>query len=108
MAIGTVSCLLLAAGCANVSTSKFTFSDGDKTVSVEIPKEIVARNLKVEIDAQNGKASVSADEMISSNQETIAAQASRESKVLQKSSDLVGKVTEGAVKGAVKGVVPSP
>lgn len=94
-------CGLLLVSCANVSTTRFTFIDGNKSVIVEMPKEIVAENLKVSINASSGVAEIEATYLTSENTGTIRAQAVREGQV-------VGKAAEGAAKGAVKGAIPVP
>jgi hypothetical protein len=71
-----------------------------------MPKEISAKNLKVKIDAKNGVATISADQIVTKNQGTLEAGGKREANNLKEASGLVGDLTEGAVKGAMKGVVP--
>lgn len=90
-------------GCANVSTTKFSYSDpnGSK-VMIEMPKEVDAKDLRVEIDAKLGMATITASSWISRNVETIAAQAKREENV----NELVEKASEGVTRGAIKGIVP--
>lgn len=99
--------IITLSGCANVSTTVFKYHDIDgSTVLVEMPKEIEAKELVVEINAKNGTATIAAKEWSSRNAETIDAQAKREEKNLGKIGGLVEKGSEGAARGAVKGVVP--
>lgn len=96
--------LLALSGCANVSTTKFTYSEPNgATVTVEMPKELEAKNLIVDINAKDGRAIIHADIIKTLNVETINAQAARESSVSQAISK---SLTEGAVEGAMKGIVP--
>jgi hypothetical protein len=87
--------LLAISGCANVSTTRFTFVDpkGSKVI-VEMPKEIEASDLKVFINAIEGSARIEASEWSSKNVDGIKAQGERES-----------AITENAVKGAVEGAI---
>lgn len=94
---------LLFIGCANVSTTKFSYSDpnGSK-VSIEMPKEVDAKELRVEIDAKLGTATITAKEWFSRNVDTIKAQGKREENV----NELVEKASEGVTRGAIKGIIP--
>lgn len=96
-------------GCANVSTTVFSYSDGQGgKVLVEMPKEIEAKDLHVSINAKTGTATITAKEWSSKNEKTIAAQANREEKAITQVGGLVEKGTEGAARGAMKGLVPVP
>lgn len=90
-------------GCQNVSTTKFSYSDPNGSrVSIEMPKEVDAKDLRVEIDAKLGMATITAKEWVSRNVETINSQAKREKNV----NELVEKASEGVTRGAIKGIVP--
>lgn len=95
--------ILLFVGCANVASTKFSFSDTNgASVTVEMPKEVDAKDLRVEIDAKNGIAKIIASSWISRNVETINAQSKREENV----NELVEKASEGVTRGAIKGIIP--
>lgn len=90
-------------GCANVSTTKFSYSDPNGSrVSIEMPKEVDAKDLRVEIDAKLGIATITAKEWSSRNVDTIRAQAKREKNV----NELIEKASEGVSRGAIKGIIP--
>lgn len=96
--------LLVLSSCANVSTTKFIYSEPNGvSLTVEMPKELEAKNLIVNINAKEGTATIHADTIKTLNVETINAQANRESSVSQAISK---SLTEGVVEGAMKGVVP--
>lgn len=95
---------MVLSGCANVSTTKFIYQEANGvSVVVEMPKELEAKNLSVEINAKEGKAFIKADSIQTLNVDTIKAQSSRESKFTE---SLSKGVSEGAVKGAMKGIIP--
>jgi hypothetical protein len=101
--------VLALTGCANVSTTVFRYSDGQGgSVMVEMPKEIEAKDLHVSINAKTGTALITAKEWSSKNSETIDSQAKREAQVLDKAGGLVEKGSEGAARGAMKGLIPVP
>lgn len=89
-------------GCANTTTSKYKFSTADgKSGSIELPKDIHATGLKIKTSSG---AVIEADEITSIGRvDQTLAQGQREEANLGKASDIAGKVTEGAVKGAIKG-----
>lgn len=93
-------------GCANVSTTRLTYSRDGATMTIEMPKELEAKNLRVELDPATGKATLSADAITTRNVETIKAQGQREAQAVKAAGTLAEKVSEGAAKGAVKGLVP--
>lgn len=96
-------------GCTSFPTAIFKYSDGQGgMVALEISKEIEAKELNVTINAKEGTATISAKEWSSKSKEAIEAQGSREAEVLDKSSKLVERAAEGAARGAVKAIVPSP
>lgn len=97
---------LLLSSCANVSTTRLVFKNEDSTLMVEMPKEMEAKNLRIEYDSQQGAFKITSDSWISTNQGTLTAQSLREKMFLEGSSVLVEKATEGAVRGAMKGVIP--
>lgn len=93
-------------GCANVSTTKFIYRDvSGISVTVEMPKEMEAKKLVVDINAKAGTARITADAIQTLNVETINAQARRESSITK-------SVTEGAaaglIEGAAKAIIPIP
>lgn len=93
-------------GCANVSTTTFTYKDEDgASVTIEMPKELEAKNLVVEINAQEGTATIKADFIQTLNVATIEAQAGRESAISE-------SLSKGAAKGVIEGIkdsiVPTP
>lgn len=80
-------------GCANVSTTKYTYTGKDgSTMSIEMPKEVDAQNFKVDMDPTTGKASVTADKITTKNVETIKAQAARETQNIKAAGDVTKKV----------------
>lgn len=88
-------------GCQNVSTTKFSYSDPNGSrVSIEMPKEVDAKDLRVEIDAKMGTATITAKEWFSRNVETINSQGERESKSVEKAAK---GIAEGVIDG-VKGM----
>lgn len=93
---------LLFCSCANVSTTKFIYTEpSGKTLSLEMPKEVNATDLKVKIDPKTGVCSIEAKKWETRNVETITAQGDRESKIAEKS-------VKGAVEGAIKGMKGVP
>lgn len=97
---------LLCAGCQNVSTSRMIFKTPTQTLEIEMPKEMVASDLDVRINAETGNVSIRAAKITTKNQGTIAAQGERERGNLDEANKITGKVVEGAVTGVLKGVVP--
>lgn len=96
--------LLLIAGCA-VPSARFTYTEPNGgTLAVEMQKEIKAKNLKINIDAKTGIATITADAWESRSVDIIEAEAQRE----KVATELIGKITEGAVKGAMKSLAPIP
>lgn len=85
-------------GCANVAATRFEYTDnvGGK-LTVEMPKEVDAKDLKISIDPKNSIISITATSWTSRNVETIAAQGERETGIAE-------GISEGAVKGAIKGI----
>lgn len=89
--------ILILTSCANVSTTKFIYRDASgASVTIELPKEMEAKKLVVDINAKEGIAHITADSMQTLNVDTIKAQAGRESSVAK-------SITEGAAKGLVEG-----
>ena len=80
----------------------------DATLILDMPKEVETTNLKITYDPEQGAFEITADSWISRNSDTIDSQAKREKEVLEGSSILIEKAAEGAVKGAIKGIVPIP
>lgn len=94
--------MMIASGCANVATTKFHYTDPSGAyVTVEMPKEVQAKDLVVMIHAKEGKAEIHASTWISVNAETIKAQGERESVITE-------SISKGALEGAMKGVNPLP
>lgn len=94
--------ILILTGCANAISTKFTFTDIEgASLTVEMPKEMEAKNLVVDINAKAGTATIKADWIQSLNEATIRAQAERESAIAE-------KVTKAAVETAIKSLVPIP
>lgn len=83
--------ILILCGCQNVSTTKLEYSDGKGgTVTLELPKEMDAKNLSVELNAEKHIAIIKADSMSTKNLEAIRAQ-----------YDAIGDVTAKAAKASV-------
>lgn len=98
--------LLPFLGCANPISTRFTFKDLDgSTLTVEMPKEMEAKNLVVDINAKAGTATIKADWIQSLNEATIRAQAERESEITSSVSEGVAK---GLIEGAKKSIFPIP
>ena len=100
--------LLMLAGCANYSTTKFTYQDGSgASVSVEMPKEIVAKNLRVTLNAKSGEATITADDYNSQNQGTIDAGTTHDVQVInamgKNMSQVLGDAAAAAAKSSVGG-----
>ena len=94
--------LVLLCSCANVSTTRFTYTDpSGASVTIEMPKEVEATDLRVFINAVQGTASIEAKEWTSTNTETINAQGERESVSLE-------GLSKGITEGAMKGINPIP
>ena len=94
--------LLLFTSCANVSSTRFIYTDpSGSSVTIEMPKEVEATDLKVFINALEGTASIEAKEWTSKNIGTIEAQGGREAILLE-------GVSKGVVEGAMKGINPIP
>lgn len=110
LSIGMCVLVVIAlSGCANFSTTVFRYKSSDGgSVSIEMPKEVEAKDLHVSINAKTGTATITAKQWSSKNSETINAEAKREAQILDKASGLVEAGSEGAVRGAVKGLVPIP
>lgn len=100
-------CFILSS-CANVASTRMTFKTENTTLILDMPKEVVAKNLKVKLNAQQNSFEITSDSWVSTNQGTIEAQSGREKAFLESSSVLFEKGIEGAVRGAMKGVVPIP
>lgn len=97
---GPIICFFV--GCANVSTTKFSFHDEKgATVTVEMPKELTAENLTVEIDAINGKATIKADSIKTENLEAIKAQQ-------EAFKNAAASITKAGVEAAIMSVAPHP
>jgi hypothetical protein len=89
--------ILILTSCANVSTTKFIYRDAmGASLTVEMPKEMEARKLVVDINAKEGRAIIKADAIQTLNVQTIKAQARRESSIAK-------SVTEGAASGVIEG-----
>jgi hypothetical protein len=99
---------LLLVGCANVSTTRFVFKSADRSFEIEMPKEVDAKDLSIKIDPVTGALVIDVKNWSSRNVETIEAQANRESDNIKASSEIVEKAAEGAMKGAVKAIIPIP
>lgn len=98
--------LLLFTGCANAISTKFTFKDLDgSTLTVELPKEMEAVNLVVDINAKQGTAKITAEAIQTLNTGTIRAQANREAIL---SESITEGIAKGLVEGAKKGFIPIP
>lgn len=98
----TLGVMTFFVGCSNVSTTRFTYLDPSGTsVTIEMPKEVEATDLKVFINAVDGTASIEAREWVSTNAETILAQSEREKQSLE-------KIAKGAAEGAASGLSPIP
>lgn len=89
-----------------MASTKLKFESDKSVLIVEIPKEIDAKKLRIVYDSQQGTFEITSDSWVSTNQGTLTAQSSREKAFLESSSVLIEKATEGAVRGAMKGVVP--
>jgi hypothetical protein len=100
--------VLFVVGCANVSNTRLIMKSQDATLAVEFPKELDAKNIKVHYDPKQGTFEITSDAWSSRNQGSITAQGSREAQILESSSVLVEKVTESAVRAAVKSAIPTP
>lgn len=92
--------LMIFCGCANVSTTKLEYTNGKGgTISLELPKEMDAKNLKVEFNAETHTATITADSMSTKNLEAIRAQ-----------YDAIGDITAKAAKASVEalktGIIP--
>ena len=100
--------LLLCSGCmTNYSTTKFTYTDpSGSSCSVEMPKEVVAKNLKVVFDAHKGRAEITADAWDSQNQGTIDAGTSHDVQVIKTMGEAMSGVVGQAAATAAKGVAP--
>ena len=99
-------CLVkLLTGCANPIATKIErrSPDGARFL-LELPKEIEAKNLRVELDPETGKAILEADWLSSRNEKTIKAQAQRE-KVL---GEAIGNVTGTAAGAAARAAIGMP
>lgn len=106
-----VAPLILFSGCANLSTTRFVYTDpAGPSVMVEMPKEMDAVDLKVQINSKEGTALLTANQISTRNKETIEAGARREANNIAAAGGVIEKaaegVSEGAVKGAIKGIVP--
>lgn len=98
--------LLPFLSCANAISTRFTFKDLDGSIlTVEMPKEMEAKNLVVDINSKQGTAKITADWIQSLNENTIRAQAERESAI---TSSVSSGIAEGAMKAVIKSVVPIP
>jgi hypothetical protein len=95
--------VLFLTGCANTTTSKYSFTDpSGRSGSIELPKDIQATG--VDITTAKGTRIKIKELNSTGNAEQTAAQGEREANRIKAASDLAGKVTEGAVQGAIKGV----
>lgn len=99
---------LLFCSCANVYSTRLTFESETSKLIVDMPKELETKNLKVSYDSQQGKIEITADSWISANQGTIRETAGREKAILEGSATLIEKSVEGAVRGMMKGIKPTP
>lgn len=98
--------LLPFLSCANAISTRFVFKDiNGSTLTVEMPKEVEAKNLIVELNAKQGRATIKADWIQSLNVDTIKAQAGRESALTESFSK---GVAEGVIEGAKKSIIPIP
>lgn len=94
--------LPLLVSCANVSSTRFSFTDasGSKLV-VEMPKEVDAKALEITVDPKTGIFTLKAASWDSRNVATIKAQGGRESVVS-------GAIAEGIAIGTIKGLKGLP
>lgn len=96
--------VLFFSGCANVSTTRFVYRQADgSSVSVEMPKEMEAKDLVVDMNAKLGTAKVTASAISTKNVATINAQAAREAATAKAISE---GAAQGAVQGAAKVIMP--
>jgi hypothetical protein len=100
---GVLILSLAFCGCA-VPTTRFTYAIKDgQTVTVEMPKELEAKMLKVSIDAKGGVATIEAQEISTKSVGVITAQGKREAAVAKSVSE---GAAQGVVQGAGKALVP--
>lgn len=92
-------------GCTNVSTTRLSYTDVEgRTSCLEFPKELEAKNLKVVLNFEKGTVEIVSDNIKTFNVETIKAQGDRE----ENFNDIIEKASEGAARGAMKAIVPTP
>lgn len=94
---------LLFCGCANVVSTRFTYVNPNtgETISIEMPKECDAKDLKVIIDPATNRFEITASRWASRNVDTIDAQANREANIISATGDVISKATAAAVKAAL-------
>lgn len=98
--------VLVLSGCANVSSTRMVFRNENTTLTLDMPKEVETKNLKITFHAQQGTFEITSDSWISRNTETIFAQSQREKEILESSAVLIEKTAEGVTRGAIKGLKP--
>ena len=99
--------MLFQFGCANYSTTKFSYKDASGGLtSVEMPKEIDAVNLKVTFDAKGGNLTLSADKYNSQNIGTIDAGTAHDVQVINAVGAQAAKAVQAGAAGAAKGMAP--
>lgn len=84
------------------------FRKENTTLTLDMPKEVETKNLKIKFNAQQGTFEITSESWISRNKDTIAAQSGREKTLLEGGSVLLEKTTEAAVKSAIKSAIPIP
>jgi len=97
--------LLLLVGCT-APAARFTYTDPNTGARLEVlmEKEVEATNLLITLDPDTGIATFYADKWESKSSEVIKAQAKRDAIAVK----AVEKISEGATRGAMKGLVPIP
>lgn len=97
-----IFCLLLS-GCANAVSTRFVYTNPTtgESISIEMPKECDAKDLKVSIDPATNKFEITASRWASRNADTIDAQANREANIINATGDVISKATAAAVKSAL-------
>lgn len=94
--------------CANVSSTRMVFKSEASTLTLDMPKEVEAENLKITFNAKQGTFEITSKSWSSRSQNLIKAQSEREKAVLESSTVLLKEVTETAVRTAIKSAVPLP
>lgn len=102
-ALAALVLLALLAGCANTTTTTFSRGPGGE-IRVESPKDVRITGLEAQLP--DGTRVKIRSLTSRSNPAATSAQGAREAENLRAGAELAGKVTEGAARGAVKGVLP--